>query len=47
MSTMSGPLAQFLDAMMDGMYILALPAFLVVSGIAILAYRKRNRTNER
>ena len=46
MSTMGGPMAQFLDAMMDGMYILALPAFLVVSWIAILAYRRRNRTND-
>ncbi len=30
-----------MEAMLSGMLILILPAFLVVSGIAFMAYRKR------
>jgi hypothetical protein len=42
--SMGGPMAEFLDGMMSGMWILAVPAFFVVSAIAWLAWRRRDRT---
>jgi hypothetical protein len=33
---------QFMQAMLNGMFILALPALVIVTGIAIVAYRRRN-----
>jgi len=35
-----------ITAMLSGMVILVLPAFLIVSGIAIVAYRRRNRSTQ-
>ncbi len=32
-----------MEAMLAGMVILIVPAFLVVSGIALMAYRKRKK----
>ena len=33
-----------MQAMLTGMVILMIPAFLICAGIAVMAYRKRNRS---
>jgi hypothetical protein len=35
--------AQFMGALMSGMVILMIPAFLICTGITVLAYRKRKQ----
>jgi hypothetical protein len=35
-------MAKFMKAMMGGMLILVLPAFLICTGIAVMAYRRRD-----
>ncbi|HYT71693.1 MAG TPA: hypothetical protein VEK78_09945 [Gemmatimonadales bacterium] len=36
-----------MGALMSGMVILMVPAFCIVTGIAVLAYRRRNHGEER
>jgi hypothetical protein len=42
----AGMSSQFMNAMMSSMIILAAPAFLVVTGIAVLVYRKWKSDSE-
>ncbi len=39
-------MARFMRAMMGGMLILVLPSFFVCAGIAMMAYRRRNKFSE-
>jgi hypothetical protein len=41
-----GAMPEMVRAMMTSMVVLVVPSFLVVSGIAWLAYRRRNVTRE-
>jgi hypothetical protein len=43
---MMGMTSQFMTAMMRSMLILAAPAFFVVTGVAVLTYRKWKREGE-
>jgi hypothetical protein len=42
----AGMTSQFMSAMMSSMLILAAPAFFVVTGIAVLVYRRWKRDDE-
>jgi hypothetical protein len=37
---------EFMQAMLNGMFVLALPALVIVSGIAIVAYRRRHGSTQ-
>jgi len=42
----SGMPAPTMHAMLQGMLVIVVPAFLVVSGIALMAYRRRDRAGK-
>jgi hypothetical protein len=43
---MSGMPTPTVHAMLEGMLVIVIPAFVVVSGIAIMAYRRRRGAGE-